>query len=77
MVIDSHVSLLCRWLFANSVKLCWNITEPVGPLGSTNRNWWGAKLLAMSVLISSVDYVHLCHPLRTQHHCLPVRMVTS
>ena len=28
-----------EWLFAGPVKLCWCITGPVGPLGSTNQNW--------------------------------------
>ena len=42
----------------------------VGQLGSTNQNCWDAKLLPMSVSISPVYCVHLCHLLRTQHHCL-------
>ena len=57
-------------VFANPVKLRWCITGSVGPLGSTNQNWWDARLLQMSILIYPVDCVHLCHLLRTQHHCL-------
>ena len=43
MAIDSQVCFHRR-LFANPVKLRRCITEPVWPLGSTNQNWWGAKL---------------------------------
>ena len=67
--IDSQVCFF-RLLFANPVKPLWYIIGPVEPLQSTNQNWWGAKLLPMSVLISPVDCVYLCHLLRTQHHYL-------
>ena len=59
-----------RWLFADSVKLYWCITGPVEPLVNTNQNWWGAKLLPMSVSVYPVDCVHLCYLLTTQYHCL-------
>ena len=67
--IDSQVCFH-RQLFANPVWPCWCITGPVGPLGSTNQNWLGAKLLPMAILIYPVVCVHLCCLLRTQHHCL-------
>ena len=38
--------------------------------GSTNQNWWGARLLPMAVSIYPLDCVHRCHLLRTQHHRL-------
>ena len=69
VAIDSQVCFH-RCLFANPVKLHCCITEPVRPLGSTNQNWWDAKLLLMAVSIYPVDYTHLCYLLRTQHHCL-------
>ena len=59
-----------RRLFTNPVKLRLCITGSVGPLGSTNQNWWGAKLLPMAVLIYPVDCVYLWHLLRAQHHYL-------
>ena len=40
------------------------------PLGSTTQNWYGVKLLPVSVSTYPVDCVHLCHLLRAQHHCL-------
>ena len=69
LAIDSQVCFY-RQLFSNPVKLCWCITGPVGPLGSTNQNWLGAKLLPMAILIYPVVCVHSCCLLRTQHHCL-------
>ena len=69
MAIDSQVCFH-RWLFANPVKPRRCITGPVGPLGSTNQNWLGAKLLPMAVLIYPVVCVHPCRLLKTQHHCL-------
>ena len=42
----------------------------VGPLGSTNQNWLGGQLLPMAVSIYPVVYVHPCHLLGAQHHCL-------
>ena len=68
MVIDID-SQVCfhKW---DPVKLCWGITGPVEPLGSTNQSLWDAKLLPMSVSTYPVDCVHLCHLLRTQYHCL-------
>ena len=59
-----------RWLFANPVKLYWTITGPVGPLGSTNQNWLGARLLPMAISIYPVVCVHSCHQLEALHHCL-------
>ena len=59
-----------RQFFANLVKPSWCITGPVGPLGSTNQNWLGAKLLPMPVSIYPVVCVHPCCLLRAQHHCL-------
>ena len=61
-----------RWLYfcqpcKTALNLC--ITGPV-PLGSTNQNWWGVRLLPISISTHPVDCVHLCHLLRTQHHCL-------
>ena len=53
-----------------SVKLSWCITGPVGPLGSTNQNWLGTKLLPMAILIYPVVCVHSCRLLGTQHYCL-------
>ena len=35
----------------------WLSYQPVGPLGSTNLNWWGAGLLPMAVLIYPLDCV--------------------
>ena len=54
MAIDSQVCFH-RWLFYNPVKPCQCITGPVGPLGSTNQNWLGAKLLPMAVSILLAD----------------------
>ena len=59
-----------RRLFTDPVKSRWYITGPVGPLGSTNQNWLGAKLLPMAVSICPVVCVHPCYLLGTQHHCL-------
>ena len=50
-------------------KPCWRITGLVGHLGCTNQNWWGTKLLPMSILWFAVC-VHPCHLLRAQHYCL-------
>ena len=69
MAIDSQVCLH-RWDFANPVKLSCCITGPAGPLGSTNQNWLGAKILLMALLIYPVVYVHSCCLLRAQQHCL-------
>ena len=69
MAIDSQVCFH-RQLFADPVKPSWCITGPVGPLGNTNQNWLGAKLLPIAVSIYPVVCVHLCHLLRAQHHCL-------
>ena len=49
-----------RHLFANPVKPSWCITGPVGPLGSTNQNWLGAKLLPMAISIYPVVCVLPC-----------------
>ena len=48
LAIDSQV-FFHRRLFADPVKLAWCIIGPVWPLGSTNQNWLGAKLLPMAV----------------------------
>ena len=56
-----------RRFFAKPVKPHLCIIGPVEPLGSTNQNWWGVRLLPMSVLTYTVDCVHLCHLLRTQY----------
>ena len=56
--------------FSNPVKLCWCTTGPVGPLRSTNQNWWGAKPMPEAVLIYPVVCLHICHLLEPQHHCL-------
>ena len=48
--VDSQVCFH-RQLFADLVKPSWYITGPVDPLGSTNQNWLGAKLLPMAVSI--------------------------
>ena len=69
VAIDSQVCFHRR-LFANPMKLHWCITGPVKSLESINQNWWGTKLLPISVLIYPVDCVHLCHLLRIQYHCL-------
>ena len=69
MAIDSQVCFY-RQLFADPVKPSWCITGPVGPLGSTNQNWLGAKLLPMAILIYHVVCVHRCCLFRAQHHCL-------
>ena len=69
MAIDRHVCFYRR-LFADLVKQSWCITRPVGPLGSTNQNWLGARLLLLAVLIYPVVCVHSCFLLRAQHHCL-------
>ena len=69
MAIDSQVCFH-RQLFANTVKPSWCITGPMEPLGSTNQNWCGVKLLPMLILAHSVDCVRLCHLLRAMHHCL-------
>ena len=69
LYIDGLVCFHGR-LFANPVKLCWCITGPVGPLGSTNQDWLCARLLSMAVLIYPVVCVHSWYLLGTQHHCL-------
>ena len=69
VAIDGQVCFH-RWLFANPVKPSWCITGPVGPLGSTNQNWLGARLLPMAVSIYPVVCVHSCRLLRAQHHSL-------
>ena len=69
VAIDSQVCFY-RQLFSNLVRTFSCITGPVGPLGSTNQNWWDVKLLPIAVLIYPVVCVHLCHLLRTQHHYL-------
>ena len=69
LALDSQVCFH-RWLFADPVKPSWCITGPVGPLGSTNQNWLGAKLLPMAVSIHPVVCVHPCRLLRAQYHCL-------
>ena len=69
MAIDSQVCFH-RWFFANPVKPSWCITGPVEPLGCTNQNRCGIKLLPMSTSTYPVDYIHLCHLLRAQHYCL-------
>ena len=69
MAIDSQVCFH-RWLFANPVKPHQCITGQVEPLGCANQNWWGVRLLPISVLTHPVDCVHLYHLLRRQHHCL-------
>ena len=40
------------------------------PLGNSNQNWCGVKLLPMSISTYPVDCVHLRHLLRAQYHCL-------
>ena len=69
VAIDSQFCFHRR-LFADPLKPSWCITGPVGPLGSTNQNWLGAKLLPMAVLIYPVVCVHPCRLLRAQYHCL-------
>ena len=59
-----------RWLFANPVKPCWCIMGPMKPLGSTNQNWRGVKLLPMPILTYPADCVHICHLVKMQYHCL-------
>ena len=58
VAIDSQVCFH-RWLFANPVKPHWYITGPVKPLGSTNQNLWGVKLLTVSISTYPMDCVHL------------------
>ena len=55
MAIDSQVCFYGRF-FADPVKPGWCIIGPVSPLGSTNQNWLGAKLLPMAISI----YPALC-----------------
>ena len=69
MAVDGQVCFH-GWLFADPVKLCWCITGPVGPLGSTNQNWLCVRLLPMAVLVHLVVCVHFCCLLGTQHYCL-------
>ena len=73
MTIDNYVCFH-RWHFADPVKPLWCITGLVEPLESTDENWWGTKLLPISVLIYPVDCncvaTSLSPILRTQHHCL-------
>ena len=69
MAIDGQVCFY-GWPFANPVKLCWCIKDPVGPLGSTNQNWLCARLLPMAVSIYPVVCVHSCCLLGTQHYYL-------
>ena len=57
-------------LFAGPIKLRWYITGPVGPLGSTNQNWLGARLLPIAISIYPVVCVHPSYLLKAQHHCL-------
>ena len=68
--VKKHQVCFHRWLFADPVKPRRYIIGPVGPLGTTSQNWWGARLLPMAVSIYPVDCVHLCHLRRAQHHCL-------
>ena len=70
IVWKHHQICFHRQLFADTAKPCWCITRPVAPLGSTNQNGLGARLLLISVLIYPVVCVHSWCLLGTQHHCL-------
>ena len=69
VAIDGQVCFHKR-LFVDAVKPHWCITGPVEPLGSTNKNWWDAKLVPVSISIYPVDCIQLRNLLKTQHNCL-------
>ena len=68
MAIDGQVCFHRR-LFADPVKH-WRCTiGPVVPLGGTNRDVCGAKLLPTSLSACQVSHVCSYHLLNTQHCC--------
>ena len=69
IAIDGQVYFHWR-LVANLVKPPWCNTGPVGPVGGTNKDVTGARLLWTTVLTCPVDWVPFCHLLKTQHCCL-------
>ena len=69
IAIDGQVCFHWR-LFANPVKPPWCNTGFVGPVGGTNKDVTGARLLPTTVSTCPVDWVPFCHSLKTQHCCL-------
>ena len=69
VAIDDQVCFHWR-LIADPVKPPWCNTGSVGPVGGTNKDVTGARLLPTTVSTCPVDWVPFCHSLKTQHCCL-------
>ena len=69
IAIDGQVCFHWR-LIADPVKPPWCNTGSVGPVGGTNKDVTGARLLTTTVSTCPVDWVPFCHSLKTQHCCL-------
>ena len=69
IAIDSQVCFHGR-LIADPVKPSWCNTGSVGPVGGTNKDVTGARLVPTTVSTCPVDSVPFCHSLKTQHCCM-------
>ena len=67
IAIDGQV---CRWLFADPIKLPRCTTGSMEPVNGINKDVSGTRLLPMTVSTYPVDWICFCHLLKTLHCCL-------
>ena len=67
--VDDQVCFHWR-LIADPVKPPWCNKRSLGPVSGTNKDVTGARLLPTTVSTCPVDWVPICHLLKTQHCCL-------